>query len=94
MAEVALLTDKGRMRRAVDEPRPVGAVHAMAHRAPCAPHRVTHVLFDEQGVVGLVAVLAERGHFFDQEGRGLHGGMRVVTVHAPLLHRIMLEPGF
>ena len=47
------------MDRIIDHPSPVGAVHAVAYGAAAIAHGIILMLFDEEGLIGLVAALAE-----------------------------------
>ena len=72
MAEIARFVGKRGMGRVIDEARLIGAVHIMAEGATGISHGIVHVLFGKDRLISLVALLAERRHFFFQESGGLH----------------------
>lgn len=68
----------------------MGAVAGITH---AVGDLIIHVPFCKKGAVGLVALLAQCGHFFFQQIIGAGRGMRVVAAHTALslLHRLVLE---
>jgi len=68
MAQITRLVGKGRMDRIIDHSGLVGAVRAVTHGAAAIAHGIILVLFDEEGLIGLVAAFAERRHVVFKEG--------------------------
>ncbi len=66
MTLAALLAFEWLMGRIVDDPSVVRTVHVVAHRALAVSHRIVSVLFDENGLVRIVALLAESRNFITQ----------------------------
>ncbi len=72
----------------------VGAVRVMACCTAGPLHRVIHMSFSKQRLIGLMAAQAKRRHFVLQEEFSLCRGMGIVAVETTLFHRIVLELSF
>ena len=93
MTEIARPIGKGRMRRIIDDSRPVRSVHAVTRGAAAVAHGIIHVLFDEKRLVDLMADFTERRHLILEKSNGLRRCVRVVTVETPFLNGVVLELG-